>query len=120
MLEGTGSVHELPLQHIGGVIWRAGIALGIGDDDAVSGVVESDQTSEQAARDWVTQILPETALPEWVLHRPHGAAGAFLHGSVERGYLTQHDHTLDWEPDTDTPSWDADLVDISVRWRQDR
>lgn len=114
------SVDELPQQHIGDVIWRAGIVLGIGDDDAVSGVIESDHKTEEAARAWITQVLPETSLPEWVGRRPHGAAGAFLYGSVDRGHLTPHNQTLVWEPDHAAPSWDADLVEGTVRWHQDR
>lgn len=76
------------------MIWRAGIVLGIGDDDTVSGVIESDQQTEQSARDWVTRTLQATPFPAWVLRRPHGAAGAFLYGSVDRGYLTPHEQTV--------------------------
>ncbi|WP_410595506.1 hypothetical protein [Amycolatopsis sp. lyj-23] len=79
-------MHEL--HHAGAVIWRASIDLGIGDDDTVSGVTETDHSTEQAARAWVTRELPLTELPDWVGRRRHGVAGAFLYGNVIRGHLT--------------------------------
>lgn len=108
-------MHEL--RQAGAVIWRASIDLGIGDDDTVSGVAETDHITEEAAREWVTRVLPLTEFPAWVARRPHGVAGAFLCGSVIRGYLTAGPEPS-WEPDDDAPSWDADLVDGAVRWRQ--
>lgn len=111
-----GTVHE-PRQ-AGVVIFRAAIDLGIGDDDTVSGVSESDHDTEQAARAWVTRELPLADFPDWVAQRPHGVAGAFLYGSVTRGYLTTDEPEPSWEPDVDAPSWDADLVDGTVRWRR--
>lgn len=89
-----------------------------GDDDTVSGVSESDHATEQAARAWVTRELPLTEFPDWVARRPHGTAGAFLYGSVTRGYLTADEPEPSWEPDVDAPTWDADLVNGTVRWHQ--
>jgi hypothetical protein len=45
-------------------------------------------------------------------------AGAFLYGSITRGYLTADDPEPSWEPDDDAPSWDTHLIDGSARWRQ--
>jgi len=109
------TVHEL--RQAGAVIWRAAIDLGIGDDDTVSGVAESDHLTEDAARKWVERELPRTEFPDWVARRPHGVAGAFLYGSVTRGYLTAGPEPS-WEPDLDAPDWDADLVEGTVRWHR--
>ncbi|MFC3453360.1 hypothetical protein [Amycolatopsis speibonae] len=112
-----GSVHEL--RQAGAVVWRAAIGLGIGDDDTISGVgEETDHATEQAARAWVTRELPRAELPDWVARRPHGVAGAFLYGSITRGHLTPDKPEPSWEPDDDAPTWDADLVDGTVRWHQ--
>lgn len=108
--------HEL--RQAGAVIWRAAIDLGIGDDDTVSGVAETDHITEDAAREWVERELPRTEFPPWVARRPHGVAGAFLYGSVTRGYLTADQPVPSWEPDDDAPNWDADLVEGTVRWHQ--
>lgn len=116
MLAGMDSVHEL--RHGGAVLWRAAIDLGIGDDDTVSGVAESDHTTEAAARAWVARELPLAEFPDWVGKRPHGAAGAFLYGSVTRGHLTAADPEPSWEPDLDAPSWDADLLEGTLSWRE--
>jgi hypothetical protein len=115
-----GSVREVRSQRqVGDVTWHAGIALGIGDDDTVSGVgAESEHDTEQAARAWIEQELPRAAFPEWVTRRPHGTAGAFLFGQLDRGYITALEPAPEWEPDLDAPSWDADLVDGTVRWRR--
>jgi len=110
-------VHELrPRHEIGAVTWRSAILVGIGDDDTVDQVAEAEFDSEQAARTWVEQQLPNAELPDWVARRPHGAAGAFLYGSIERGYYSG-EHDEDWELDHDTPGWDADLVRGVIRWR---
>lgn len=109
-------MHEL--RQARAVIWYASIDLGIGDDDTVSGVAESAHATEEAARAWVEQELPQTAFPAWVAERRHGVAGGFLFGSVTRGYRTANEPDPSWEPDLDAPSWDADLVGGTVRWRR--
>src|SRR6266498_1346403 len=81
-----GTAHE-PGQ-AGAVIWRAAITVGIGDDDTVSGVAESDHAGEQNALEWVERELPRAEFPAWVARRPHGVAGAFLYGSITLGSLT--------------------------------
>lgn len=114
------SVHGLQQHQPGDVTWRAGIVLGIGDDDTVDGIAESEHETEQAAKAWVERELPRAVFPEWVLRREHGSAGAFLFGSVDRGYFTPYEQTTTWEPDDDAPNWDADLVAGEVHWRKRR
>ncbi|MGH3565325.1 MAG: hypothetical protein ACRDRH_04695 [Pseudonocardia sp.] len=46
-----------PQHQVGVVTWHAAIALGIGDDDTVSGVSESAHDTEQATRDWIDRIM---------------------------------------------------------------
>jgi hypothetical protein len=113
----VGSVH---VRQVGVVVWNASIDLGIGDDDTVCGVAASDHATEQAARAWVEEELPRAEFPAWVARRPHGVAGAFLYGSVTRGYLAASDPEPSWEPDLDAPSWDADLVNGAVHWHRAR
>ncbi|MCG3755862.1 hypothetical protein [Amycolatopsis sp. Poz14] len=92
-----GNEHELC--QAGAVIWRAAIGLGIGDDDTIGGVgQETDHATEEAARAWVTRELPRAEFPDWVTQRPHGAAGAFLHGSVTCGYLAADEPEPSWNP----------------------
>lgn len=110
-------MHDLrPRHEIGVVTWRSAILVGIGDDDTVDQVAEAEFDSEQAARAWVDEHLPHAALPAWVARRPHGTAGAFLFGQVQRGYYSGETDE-DWELDHDAPGWDADLVGDVVRWR---
>jgi hypothetical protein len=61
---------------------------------------------------------PLAEFPAGVGKRPHGVAGAFLYGSITRGYLTADDPEPSWEPDDDAPRWDTHLIDGSARWRQ--
>jgi hypothetical protein len=105
-----------PRHEIGTVTWRSAILLGIGDDDTVEAVAESEHDSEQAARAWVEEHLPDASFPEWVARRRHGTAGAFLFGQVQRGYYSGENDD-DWELDHDASGWDADLVDGVIRWR---
>ncbi|MGW4527868.1 hypothetical protein [Amycolatopsis sp. NPDC004378] len=112
-----GTVHQLrPRHEIGAETWRAAILLGIGDDDTIGSVAESEHDSELAARAWVEHHLPDARFPEWVARRRHGTAGAFLFGQVERGYYSGESDD-DWELDHDAPGWDADLVHGVIRWR---
>lgn len=113
-----GTVHQLqPQHHVGDVTWRASIMLGIGDDDTIECVDESEYLNERDARSWVERRLPDAELPEWAGRRRHGAAGAFLHGQVECGYYAGHEEN-DWEPDPDVKSWDADLHEGGIQWRE--
>ncbi|MEV6602781.1 hypothetical protein [Kutzneria sp. NPDC051319] len=99
--------------------WQAAIGLGIGDDDTVDGVAETEHVDLVAARAWVERVLPVAEFPVWVHGRPHGTAGAFLYGTVGRGwYARQDDGSLEFEPDPDGPVWDADLIDGTLRWRK--
>jgi hypothetical protein len=111
------TVHQLrPRHETGAATWRSAILLGIGDDDTVDAVAESKHDSEQTARTWVEQHLPHARFPEWVAHRRHGTAGAFLFGQVERRYYSGGSDQ-DWELDRDAPGWDADLVQGVIGWR---
>lgn len=99
-------------------VFRASIAVGIGDDDTVDVVAESEHDSESDARAWVERELPHAQFPEWVARRRHGVAGAFLFGQIEQGWRVQDaEHGVLFEPDVDTSGWDADLVDGALRWR---
>lgn len=104
---------------LGAVTWRSYILVGIGDDDTAGDCVAEDEFDSQlAARAWVERELPVAQLPDWVFNRQHGAAGAFLFGSISRGtYTFQSGAEVDWEPDVDDPvDFDADLIDGVVRW----
>jgi hypothetical protein len=120
MLAGMESTHELhPERQVGEVAWQAAIGLGIGDDDTVEGVAESEPSDLTEARAWVERVLPMTEFPAWVHNRPHGTAGAFLYGTVGQGwYARQDDGSLEFEPDPDGQVWDADLIDGVLRWRK--
>jgi hypothetical protein len=117
ILEGMGTVHQLRRHEIGEVSFLAAIVLGIGDDDTVAVVSESEYASEEAARAWIERQLPGAGFPEWVTRRRHGSADAFLCGQVERGYYSGHGEN-DWEPGADDFCWDADIVDGAICWRQ--
>lgn len=81
-------------------------------------VAESEHISESDARAWVERELPRAQFPEWVSHRRHGVAGAFLFGQIEHGWRLQDtEHGALFEPDLNTPGWDVDLVDGALRWR---
>ncbi len=103
---------------LGAAAWRTYIMVGIGDDDTADCVAEDEFDSEQAARAWVEHQLPVAQLPDWVLDRPHGGAGAFLYGSITRGIYTHQGRSgVAWEPDADDPvDLDADLIEGDVRW----
>jgi hypothetical protein len=120
MLTGMESTHELHPQHqVGEVAWLAAIGVGIGDDDTIDGVAETEHADLAAARAWVEQVLPTTEFPAWVHNRPHGTAGAFLYGTVGQGwYARQDDGSIECEPDPDGPVWDADLIDGVLRWHE--
>jgi hypothetical protein len=112
-----GTTHQLrPRHEIGAVTWRSAILLGIGDDDTIDEVAGAEHDSEQTARAWVEERLPYASFPEWVAHRRHGTAGAFLFGQVQRGYYSGESDD-DWELDHDAPGWDADLVRGVIHWR---
>ena len=101
------------------VAWRTYIVVGIGDDDTAGGCIAEDEfESEDAARAWVERELPVAQLPDWVLDRPHGGAGAFLYGSISRGIYTRQGRPgVAWEPDVANPvDLDADLIDGEVVW----
>ena len=120
MLAGMGSTNELhPEQQVGDVAWQAAIGLGIGDDDTVDGVAEAEPSDLAEARAWVERVLPMTELAVWVYDWPHGTAGAFLYGTVGKGwYARQDDGSLEFKPDPDGPVWDADLIDGTLQWRK--
>lgn len=104
---------------IGKITWRAAIVLGIGDNDTVGVVTETDHADEQTARAWIEQQLPHAVFPEWVTRRRHGTAGAFMFGQIERGYYTGPNED-DWQPALDDRLWDADLIHGVVHWQERR
>lgn len=104
-------------RHFGQATWKATLIIGIGDDDTVGSVAETEQDTEQAARHWVERELPRAQFPDWVTRRRHGSAGAFLFGQVVRGKYTLDEEGLVWEPDFKFPDLEADLVDGAVRWQ---
>jgi hypothetical protein len=118
MLIPMGSTREVTARPTGiGHVFRASIALGIGDDDTIGTVTSSVHVSESAARGWVEDELPRARFPEWVGQRQHGTAGAFLYGQIERGWYADGPDTEQvLEPDLDAQGWDADLIDGTLRW----
>lgn len=104
-----------------GHVFRASIALGIGDDDTIDVVTSSVHARESDAREWVKNELPRAQFPEWVGRRQHGTAGAFLYGQIEQGWRVDGPDAVPlFEPDLDAPGWDADLVDGALRWQPSR
>ncbi len=119
MLVSMDKMHQSAAQVRGNeLVFRASIALGIGDDDAVGAVAVAEHGSERDARAWVEAELPRAQFPDWVARRPHGTAGAFLYGQIECGWhAPDRDQGVVFEPDLDAPGWDADLLDGRLRWR---
>jgi hypothetical protein len=101
---------------VGDLTYRAYILLGIGNDDGIETLAESEHGSEQLARAWVEHVLPRTAFPEWVSTRRHGLAGAFLYGGLLWGRYIPDDSDVTWEPDPDQPCIDADIVNGTLVW----
>ena len=51
------TAQQLGRHEIGAITWRSAILLGIGDDDTVDAVAESEHNSEQAAKGWVERVM---------------------------------------------------------------
>ncbi|MCR6490655.1 hypothetical protein M8542_48440 [Amycolatopsis sp. OK19-0408] len=97
--------------------WRASIKLVTDDGETFACVVESEHTSQGAARAWVERRLPDAVCPSWMRvagrHDPMRVFGSVVRGRASAGPLL-----TTWECQSTAPVWRATCVDGVVRWRR--